>query len=234
MGRVGRTAALAGGLLPGFVGGLRGRLGIRGRLSPGPGRRRALSQRAGPVPGTPARVCAGRRIPSGSASSTCRWSCRTSWHRPSRARTVRRPPRHRRSNRTWPCSVRAASHPVAGHPAFPSRGVARRCVGVRDGRTYCFCQPILSGVTTRRRWRHSRPGPPPRSRLSRHLCRSPRGAPGSPAGRWRVPSPTPIRPARRIRGGIPRAPRRGRPSCDPGRARSREPLVGGLDRQEAR
>lgn len=61
-----------------------------------------VATRVGPAPGTRGRASAGRRTPLGSPSSRCRWSCRTSSRRPSRARTGRH--RRRRSIPASPCS----------------------------------------------------------------------------------------------------------------------------------
>ena len=108
-GQPGRRARLVAGRRARLVADRRARPGRRpypplARCDPRDSRAATAVPGGGHVPGTRVRACEGRRTPSGSASSTSRWSCRTSSRRANRARTAR--PRHRmRSSRGWPSST---------------------------------------------------------------------------------------------------------------------------------
>ena len=161
---------------------------------------RAHAPPAGRVPGTRVRACADRRIPWGSPSSTCRWSCRTSWRRPSPARTARCPPRRTRSTRAWPCSAGASCRRAA---ACQASRTGARLVGSPPagtagappwpGRSRARCQPPL---------RRTRRAP---VRRARRPC-------GSPTSRG-AGATAPPRPAVRSEP----APRRRDVSCRPRR-----------------
>ena len=114
--------------------------------------------------------------------------------------------------------VRCARLParLAGCPASPSRGAARRCAGVRAGREAlagCPADPGRRDQPPRPR-RPRRPAVPVRAGRPRP-CRSPRSTSRHrAAGRWRVPRPAAVRPAGRIRRRRSHgAARCGRPSC---------------------
>ena len=198
------------------------------------GRRRRLQIErdwsAGRVPGIPVRVSADRHTPSGSASSRCRSSCRTSSRRPNPARTAWHPRRHRRLTRTSPCSVRAAG-PAARRGA---RSGGRRFVGrrartrgpgprLRHGRR--TARPRRRRRADRARRRNAVPASVSRPRSNRFCTArrplptemAPRAARGRPSSRWpRAPSaalgpgelrspawPIPRRPVRSCRPSTP-------------------------------
>ena len=138
------------------------RIGSRGRR---PGARRLPIERdwsAERVPGIPVRVSGDRHTPSGSASSRCHSSCRTSWRRPNPARTA--------SASTPSYDVEpnvALFRPRRGPRIPPSRPIQQTSVR----RQWTQAQARVTGVAARQRpmcpANRCRNSVPPRSRLCR-------------------------------------------------------------------